>query len=69
MCIRDRSYMGVDALHMYDVYTPIVADADAEISYDEAKANVLEALAVLGKDYTDCLLYTSGVPAVQRLFQ
>ena len=50
-----KKIMGVDALHMYDVYTPIVADADAEISYDEAKANVLEALAVLGKDYTDVL--------------
>ena len=50
-----KKIMGVDALHMYDVYTPIVADADAEISYDEAKTNVLEALAVLGKDYTDVL--------------
>ena len=50
-----KKILGVDELHMYDVYTPIVADADAEISYDEAKANVLEALAVLGKDYTDVL--------------
>ena len=50
-----KKIMGYDELHMYDVYTPIVADADAEITYDEAKANVLEALAVLGKDYTDVL--------------
>ena len=40
---------------MYDVYTPIVADAAEEISYEEAKATVLEALSVLGKDYTDLL--------------
>ena len=42
-------------LHMYDVYTPIVADADVEISFEEAKKTALEALAVLGKDYTDVL--------------
>lgn len=50
-----RKLLGVDELHMYDVYTPIVADADSAISYEEAKANVLEALAVLGEDYTDLL--------------
>ena len=50
-----KKALGVDELHMYDVYTPIVADADKAITYEEAKANVLEALAVLGKDYTDLL--------------
>ena len=30
-------------------------DADSEITYEEAKVTVLEALAVLGKDYTDLL--------------
>ena len=40
---------------MYDVYTPIVADADAEITFEQAKETVLEALAVLGEDYTDLL--------------
>ena len=50
-----KRLLGVDELHMYDVYTPIVADAAEEISYEEAKATVLEALSVLGKDYTDLL--------------
>ena len=50
-----KKALGVDELHMYDVYTPIVADADKAITYEEAKANVLEALSVLGKDYTDLL--------------
>ena len=50
-----KKLLGVDELHMYDVYTPIVADADSEITYEEAKATVLEALAVLGEDYTDLL--------------
>ena len=50
-----RKLLGVDELHMYDVYTPIVADADSAITYEEAKANVLEALAVLGEDYVALL--------------
>ena len=50
-----KKLLGVDELHMYDVYTPIVADADSAITYEEAKATVLEALAVLGEDYTDLL--------------
>ena len=50
-----KKLLGVDELHMYDVYTPIVADADSAITYEEAKATVLEALAVLGEDYTAML--------------
>lgn len=50
-----KKMLGVSELHMYDVYTPIVADAAEKISYDEAKETVLEALAVLGEDYTDLL--------------
>ena len=50
-----KKILGVDELHMYDVYTPIVADADVEISFEEAKKTAFEALAVLGKDYTDVL--------------
>ena len=50
-----KRLLGLSELHMSDVYTPIVADAAAEISFDEAKATVLEALAVLGEDYTDLL--------------
>lgn len=46
-----KKLLGVDELHMYDVYTPIVADAATEISYEQAKETVLEALAVLGEDY------------------
>lgn len=50
-----KKLLGVDELHMYDVYTPIVADAASEISYEEAKENVLEALQVLGEDYVELL--------------
>lgn len=50
-----KKLLGVDELHMYDVYTPIVADAAADISYEQAKETVLEALAVLGEDYVNLL--------------
>ncbi len=50
-----KKLLGVDELHMYDVYTPIVADADEAITFQQAKETVLEALAVLGEDYTDLL--------------
>ncbi|MBQ9686523.1 MAG: oligoendopeptidase F [Oscillospiraceae bacterium] len=54
VALRKR-LLGVEELHMYDVYTPVVRDAAVTISYDEAKATVLEALAVMGEDYTDLL--------------
>ena len=50
-----RKMLGVDELHMYDVYTPVVADAAAKIPFEQAKRTVLDALAVLGEDYTDLL--------------
>ena len=54
VALRKR-LLGVDELHMYDVYTPIVPDAAEEISFERAKATVLDALAVLGEDYTAML--------------
>ncbi len=50
-----KKILGVDELHMYDVYTPIVADAAEKISFDEAKETVLQALQVLGDDYVALL--------------
>ena len=50
-----RRLLGVDELHMYDVYTPIVPDVAEEILFEQAKATVLDALAVLGEDYTAML--------------
>lgn len=50
-----KKLMGLDELHMYDLYTSLVPDADKKITFDEAKTTVLEALSVMGKDYTDML--------------
>lgn len=46
-----KKLMGLEELHMYDLYAPIVADADLPISYQQAKEMVLEALAPLGSEY------------------
>ena len=50
-----KKLLKLPELHMCDVYTPIVADAAQEIPFAEAKATVLEALAVLGEDYVSLL--------------
>ena len=50
-----KKLLGVEELHMYDVYTPVVKDAAVKIPYEEAKATVLEALSVLGEDYVELL--------------
>ena len=46
-----KKMLGVDELHMYDVYTPIVGDFDRKFSYEEAKELSLKALAPLGEEY------------------
>ena len=50
-----KKLMGVDELHMYDLYTPIVGDADREIPYEEAQKIILKALAPLGEEYISIL--------------
>ena len=50
-----KKLLGVDELHMYDVYTPLVEGAARKIDFEEAKATVIEALGVLGEDYTALL--------------
>lgn len=53
-----KKMLGVDELHMYDVYTPIVKDIDVKVTFDEAKETVLKALAPLGEEY--CNLIKKG---------
>ncbi|MDO5545144.1 MAG: oligoendopeptidase F [Eubacteriales bacterium] len=46
-----KKLLGVDELHFYDIYTPLLSDVDKHIPYDQAKRTVYEALAPLGEDY------------------
>lgn len=46
-----KKLLGVDELHMYDLYTPLVKEADVKIPFEQAKKTVYEALAPLGEEY------------------
>ena len=50
-----KKMLGVDELHFYDVYTPLVADVDKQIPFEEAKQTVYDALAPLGEGYRKIL--------------
>ncbi len=50
-----KQLLGVDELHYYDIYTPLVPDQDEQIPFEQAKEIALEALAPLGEDYLDML--------------
>ena len=50
-----KKKLGVDELHMYDIYVPLLAEVDKKIPYEEAKEIVLEGLQPLGQDYIELL--------------
>lgn len=50
-----KNILGLDELHLYDVYTPIVVDYDKKYDFEEAKKIVLDAVNVLGEDYVNTL--------------
>jgi oligoendopeptidase F len=50
-----RKMLGVEELHMYDVYTPLVSGKHASIPFDEAMEIVSRGLAPLGESYIQLL--------------
>lgn len=50
-----KRVLGLDELHMYDLYTPLVKDVKMEISYEEAKDTIIKGLAPLGEEYLGVL--------------
>lgn len=48
-----KQILGLDELHYYDVYTPLVAGSSKKYTYEEAKQMVLDAVAPLGEDYVN----------------
>ena len=46
-----KKALGVSRLHMYDVYTSLVEDADLKLDYEEAFELVKKGLAPLGEEY------------------
>jgi len=50
-----KEALGLETLHFYDTYVPIVKDIPFSMPYEDAAAIAAEALAPLGKAYTDTL--------------
>ncbi len=50
-----KKLLGVDELHFYDVYAPLVKDVSRYIPFNEAKETVFAALAPLGEEYRKIL--------------
>lgn len=48
--LRQR-ILGVDQLHYYDLYAPLLENVDLKYSVDEAQQNIIASLAPLGNDY------------------
>lgn len=50
-----KKLLGVDELHMYDLFAPLVEEYKWDITYDEAKQMVLDGLKPLGDNYLGVL--------------
>lgn len=50
-----KKILGVDELHMYDLYTPLVKDVKMEIPYEKAKQLVVDGVAPLGEEYVNII--------------
>lgn len=54
-----KKLLGVDELHAYDLYAPIVSDIEVKIPFDQAKQEVFDSLAPMGEDYR--AIFSQGI--------
>lgn len=47
-----KEVLGLDQVHMYDMYTPLVKEVKMEIPYEKATQTMLAGLSALGEEYT-----------------
>lgn len=50
-----KKVLGLDELHMYDLYTPLVKNVKMKVTYEEAKDIVLKGLTPMGEEYLSVL--------------
>ena len=50
-----KKLLGLDELHLYDLYTPMVSGFEMKLNYEQAFDLVLEGLKPMGEDYLDKL--------------
>ena len=48
-----KQVLGLEELHMYDLFTPLVKEAKMDMPYDSAKKVMVESFAPLGKEYQE----------------
>lgn len=48
-----KKLLGIDELHYYDLYAPLVKGNDKKYTYEEARQMVLDTVSPFGKNYTD----------------
>jgi oligoendopeptidase F len=51
-----KKVMGLDEIHLYDLYVPMVAGAAEDMSYADGASAIIEALEPLGEDYSERLV-------------
>jgi oligoendopeptidase F len=50
-----KKLLGLDELHMYDLYVPMVREVEYTVPFEQAKEQVARALAPLGQEYVSAL--------------
>ena len=50
-----RQVLGLDKLHLYDVYAPLIEECESKYSYEEAVEEVLETVKIFGEEYHSTL--------------
>jgi len=50
-----KKVLGVDKVHLYDMYVPLVDNEDAKVSFDDAKNIVIDGLKPFGSEYQTIL--------------
>ncbi len=50
-----KRILGVDQLHYYDLYAPLLKDVDLKYTVEESQQHVLDALKPLGDDYVSVI--------------
>lgn len=54
-----KKYLGIDSVHMYDLYTSLVPDCEKEVSFEMAKKECLDSVQLFGDEYAK--VYETGL--------
>ena len=54
-----KKLLGLEEMHMYDLYVPVIELDKEHIEFDKAVEMIIEGLAPLGKEYLD--IFTEGI--------